>query len=304
MNKKKRYHKPVMLKKSISSLMIKPNGIYLDLTFGGGSHSKEILSKLKSGKLISFDRDPDSIHIAKLIQHSSFIFINNNFKFIKSLLKDKIIGKIDGIIADLGTSSYQLDNPRRGFSIKKNSLLDMRLNQLKKNTAAGILNQYDKNNLKEMFIKNSNIINNKLLIKYIIIYRFYKKINTTNDLIKIISKISPKKNKFKYYAKIFQAIRMESNNELESLTEMIKQSVEILKKNGRLVVISYHSLEDRVIKNFFKKGNFLNKIKKDFYGNKIRPFDPINQKPILPSIKEVKNNNRSKNAKLRIAKKR
>ena len=293
-----------MLKKSISSLMIKPNGIYLDLTFGGGSHSKEILSKLKSGKLISFDRDPDSIHIAKLIQHSSFIFINNNFKFIKSLLKDKIIGKIDGIIADLGTSSYQLDNPRRGFSIKKNSLLDMRLNQLKKNTAAGILNQYDKNNLKEMFIKNSNIINNKLLIKYIIIYRFYKKINTTNDLIKIISKISPKKNKFKYYAKIFQAIRMESNNELESLTEMIKQSVEILKKNGRLVVISYHSLEDRVIKNFFKKGNFLNKIKKDFYGNKIRPFDPINQKPILPSIKEVKNNNRSKNAKLRIAKKR
>jgi 16S rRNA (cytosine1402-N4)-methyltransferase len=132
MNKKKRYHKPVMLKKSISSLMIKPNGIYLDLTFGGGSHSKEILSKLKSGKLISFDRDPDSIHIAKLIQHSSFIFINNNFKFIKSLLKDKIIGKIDGIIADLGTSSYQLDNPRRGFSIKKNSLLDMRLNQLKK----------------------------------------------------------------------------------------------------------------------------------------------------------------------------
>jgi len=304
MNKKKRYHKPVMLKKSISSLMIKPNGIYLDLTFGGGSHSKEILSKLKSGKLISFDRDPDSIHIAKLIQHSSFIFINNNFKFIKSLLKDKIIGKIDGIIADLGTSSYQLDNPRRGFSIKKNSLLDMRLNQLKKNTAAGILNQYDKNNLKEMFIKNSNIINNKLLIKYIIIYRFYKKINTTNDLIKIISKISPKKNKFKYYAKIFQAIRMESNNELESLREMIKQSVEILKKNGRLVVISYHSLEDRVIKNFFKKGNFLNKIKKDFYGNKIRPFDPINQKPILPSIKEVRNNNRSKNAKLRIAKKR
>ena len=284
--------------------MIKPNGIYLDLTFGGGSHSKEILSKLKSGKLISFDRDPDSIHIAKLIQHSSFIFINNNFKFIKSLLKDKIIGKIDGIIADLGTSSYQLDNPRRGFSIKKNSLLDMRLNQLKKNTAAGILNQYDKNNLKEMFIKNSNIINNKLLIKYIIIYRFYKKINTTNDLIKIISKISPKKNKFKYYAKIFQAIRMESNNELESLREMIKQSVEILKKNGRLVVISYHSLEDRVIKNFFKKGNFLNKIKKDFYGNKIRPFDPINQKPILPSIKEVRNNNRSKNAKLRIAKKR
>lgn len=293
-----------MLKKSISSLMIKPNGIYLDLTFGGGSHSKEILSKLKSGKLISFDRDPDSIHIAKLIQHSSFIFINNNFKFIKSLLKDKIIGKIDGIIADLGTSSYQLDNPRRGFSIKKNSLLDMRLNQLKKNTAAGILNQYDKNNLKEMFIKNSNIINNKLLIKYIIIYRFYKKINTTNDLIKIISKISPKKNKFKYYAKIFQAIRMESNNELESLREMIKESVEILKKNGRLVVISYHSLEDRVIKNFFKKGNFLNKIKKDFYGNKIRPFDPINQKPILPSIKEVRNNNRSKNAKLRIAKKR
>lgn len=293
-----------MLKKSISSLMIKPNGIYLDLTFGGGSHSKEILSKLKSGKLISFDRDPDSIHIAKLIQHSSFIFINNNFKFIKSLLKDKIIGKIDGIIADLGTSSYQLDNPRRGFSIKKNSLLDMRLNQSKKNTAAGILNQYDKNNLKEMFIKNSNIVNNKLLIKYIIIYRFYKKINTTNDLIKIISKISPKKNKFKYYAKIFQAIRMESNNELESLREMVEQSAGILKKNGRLVIISYHSLEDRVVKNFFKKGNFLNKVKKDFYGNKIRPFDPINQKPILPSIKEVKNNNRSKNAKLRIAKKR
>ena len=295
------YHIPVMLKESINGLNIRPDGIYVDLTFGGGGHSKFILKKLSSnGSLFSFDVDKDVIKNVNDIKNKSFHFIKANFRFFRNHLKISGVSKVDGILADLGISSHQINSNIRGFSFKGDEKLDMRMDNDLEFNAVDLLNTYNKDELINIFSKYGEIRNSIQLSNSIIRNRKKKKIEKTIDLIKIINPFVKKLREEKYYAKVFQAIRIEINDEINSLKDFLLQSKISLNKKGRLVVISYHSLEDRLIKNFINKGNFIGEVEKDFYGNQIRIFKSICKKPITPSKNEIIKNPRSRSAKLRI----
>tara|TARA_B110000003_G_scaffold145325_1_gene146351 strand:- start:5412 stop:6311 length:900 start_codon:yes stop_codon:yes gene_type:complete len=297
----KMYHKPVLKKEAIKALSINPEGLYVDATFGGGGHSLSILRKLGlRGKLFAFDQDNDSK--VNTINDSRFTLINTNFSSIKQYLKFYSIDKINGVLADFGVSSHQIDTKLRGFSIKSNSRLDMRMNQNQSLDAYFIINNYSEKKLTSIFLnygelKKANIFSNIIISK-----RKESLIETTFQLKKAISKLYNEKNKNKILSKVFQAIRIEVNNELNEIKTFLKKSSEILTPGGRLVCISYHSLEDRLVKRFMKSGNFEGIPKKDFYGNIIKPFKGIGR-IIIPSIEEIKINRRSRSAKLRIAEK-
>ncbi len=295
------FHNPVLLNKSIAGLNIKPNGIYVDVTFGGGGHSALILKKLDKGKLFAFDQDKSTNNNA--FNDKRFKLFNANFRYIKKFLKMEGVIKIDGLLADLGVSSHQFDVAQRGFSIKLNGDLDMRMNTDSNFSAKEVVNEYSEEDLANIFYKHSDLKNSRKIASKIVISRKKNSINTTKDLISIISPLVFKKNKNKFLARVFQAIRIEVNDEIKALKEMLLSTVELLGFQGRLVVISYHSIEDRLVKNLIKKGNFKGDLKKDFFGNPIKSLKEINNKVIVASQKEIQDNPRSSSGKLRIAEK-
>ena len=295
------YHVPVLLNESISGLSIKPTGTYIDLTFGGGGHTKYILKLLeKKGKLFSFDTDTDSFKINAINGNSNFEFIDSNFRYFDLHLRQRGIKKVDGIFADLGVSSHQIDVLSRGFSYKGKAELDMRMNSNNKKNAQTILNDYDESDLDKVFYNYGDFKNSRLIAKNIVEYRKNKKIKYNSDLIEILNNLFHKNVNYKFLSRLFQSIRIEVNDEINALKEMLLKSKDFLKIKGRLVIISYHSIEDRIVKNFINKSNFDSTFKTDFYGNKQIFFKSINKKPLVPSEKEIKINPRSRSAKLRI----
>ena len=295
------FHNPVLLNKCIDGLNIKPNGIYVDVTFGGGGHSALILKKLDKGKLFAFDQDKSTNNNA--FNDKRFKLINANFRYIKKFLKMEGVIKIDGLLADLGVSSHQFDVAQRGFSIKLNGDLDMRMNTDSNFSAKEVVNEYSEEDLANIFYKHSDLKNSRKIASKIVVSRKKNSINTTKDLISIISPLVFKKNKNKFLARVFQAIRIEVNDEIKALKEMLLSTVDLLGFQGRLVVISYHSIEDRLVKNLIKKGNFKGDLKKDFFGNPIKSLKEINNKVIVASQQEIEDNPRSRSGKLRIAEK-
>ena len=297
------YHSPVLLKESIDGLSINPEGTYVDVTFGGGGHSRKILEHLgENGRLYAFDQDSDAL--SNTIDDSRFTLIHENFKYLKSFLRLEGVKKIDGLLADLGVSSHQFDEGARGFSIRFDATLDLRMDQRQSKTAKDVINSESATQLKEILSLYGELPNAGRIANAIVSARSQKTIETTFDLIDIVNKHIPRNQENKYLAMIFQALRIEVNDELEALEAMLKQAVEILNPGGRLVVISYHSLEDRMVKNLMKSGNIEGKIEKDFYGNIITNLTPITRKPIIPTDEELQENNRSRSAKLRIAEKK
>ncbi len=293
------YHQPALLHESVDGLEIKPDGVYVDVTFGGGGHSREILKRLGTqGKLIAFDQDPDAVK--NKINDPRFVFVDQNFQFLKNWVRLCGFRQVDGIIADLGVSSHQFDSSKRGFSIRFDAPLDMRMDQKRKKTAADILNQYDEKALTHLLKYYGEVEQPHKIARSIIAARPVK---TTGELIQIVNAFAPKMKEHKFQAQVFQALRIEVNEELEVLKQMLQQACDILKPNGRLSVISYHSLEDRLVKDFFKTGNFQGEPQKDFFGNLLRPLKPTHSKPIIPSEEEINENTRARSAKLRIAEK-
>ncbi len=297
------YHRPVLLEESIAGMCIRPNGIYVDVTFGSGGHSCAILDKLsKEGKLIAFDQDPDAQKNA--IDDPRFILASGNFSFLKNFLKYHNTYPIDGLIADLGVSSFQFDNPEKGFSIRKDGPLDLRMNPDMKLSAATVINTYPAEKLMAIFKQFGEVRNAYALAKKIVKLREETPFTSTLQLVEAIKTMAPRDKENKFLAQVFQALRIEINQELEALKTMLNQALEIMKSGGYISVISYHSLEDRLVKNFFKTGNFEGILEKDFYGNLLSPFIVETKKPIVPSQEEIAINNRARSAKLRIAKKR
>ena len=294
------YHNPVLLHESLEALAIRPDGTYVDVTFGGGGHSRAILAQLgEKGKLIAFDQDEDAG--ANIINDPRFILVKQNFRFLKNLLRLHSAIPVDGILADLGISSHQIDQAERGFSTRFDGPLDMRMNRSATMDAEDVLNNYDERQLRNMFREFGDVENAAKLSKTIFAAREEVSIRSIAELKAVISSCMPKGKEFQYLAKVFQALRIEINGEMEALKELLLQSVEVLKPEGRMVVISYHSLEDRLVKNYFRTGSLKGEQEKDFFGNIIRPFEPVNRKPIVPSESELNLNNRSRSAKLRIA---
>lgn len=299
-NKEQVYHVPVMLKECLDGLNIRPDGVYVDVTFGGGGHSKAIFEKLsEKGRLISFDQDPDAQK--NTWEASNFSFIPSNFSFLKNHLKAIGFPQVDGILADLGVSSHQFDEGKRGFSIRSNDELDMRMNQFGDVTAKKVVNEYSEEELIRIFRKYGELNTPGKVAGTICRARSNGKINTTGDLISILEPIAPKFKEHKFYAQVFQAIRMEVNNELDVLERFLEQTQDVIKPGGRLVVMSYHSLEDRLVKNYMKRGNFEGVVEKDFFGNILKPFEEVTRKPVSPSEEEIEINTRARSAKLRIA---
>ena len=295
-----KYHVPVLLNESVNGLSIKPEGTYVDLTFGGGGHSNLILDKLNvKGKLFSFDKDDSAIKENNL-KNVNFQLIKSDFKFFDLHIRDRGIEKVDGILADLGVSSHQIDNKKRGFSYLGNGVLDMRMSTDNELSAEEVLNNYDQDSLQNILCNYGDIKNSKIIAQEIISFRNKKRIVDNEDLLMAIKNVSEKKLSYKFLSKLYQAIRIEVNDEISSLKEMLKKSVDFLKKSGRLVIISYHSIEDRLVKNFINKSSFNSDFKKDLYGKKIEFFKRINKKPIVPSREEIAFNSRSRSAKLRI----
>jgi len=296
------YHLPALKKESIDLLNINPKGIYVDATFGGGGHSRAILEHLTTGKLFGFDQD---IQTQKNIpQNPRFLWIHDNFSNIKNQLKLHRIDKVDGILADLGVSFHQFDNPERGFSFRfENSALDMRMNPKSELTAANILNEYSEEALADIFYYYGEIKTARKLAFQIIQYRKNKSIQKVKDLLNVCSYIFPEHLIKSYLPQIFQAIRIEVNQELEHLKLFLNQTLEVIKTGGRLVVLSYHSLEDRIVKNFMKSGNVEGEIQKDFFGNPLIPWKVLTKKPIVASDEEIIENPRARSAKLRAVEK-
>ena len=295
------YHKPALLEESIEGLNIKENGIYIDATFGGGGHANAILERLKNGKLFVFDQDIDALKNSK--EDKNLQTIHANFRYMKEELNAKGITKVDGILADLGVSSHQIDTPGRGFSTRFDSPLDMRMNTTENKTAADIVNSYTVSKLTLIFSEYGEIANAHRLAHAIVKAREEKTIHTTGELITGIKDCTPAQYPNKYLAKVFQALRLELNEEMDVLKDLLKQSAELLNEGGRLAVISYHSLEDRLVKNYMRAGNFEGIPQKNMYGHDIRPFKPITRKPIIPTEAEIELNNRARSAKLRVAEK-
>jgi 16S rRNA (cytosine1402-N4)-methyltransferase len=300
------YHVPVLLKQSVEALQIKNGGVYVDVTFGGGGHSSEIFNQLQEGTLLSFDQDPDAAANAddfKSDAQRSFIFVPANFRNLKRYLTFHGFPEVDGILADLGVSSHQFDAASRGFSIRASGSLDMRMDQSSALSAAKVVNTYTENELIHVFSYYGEIKNARTLTSKIVQERSVEPIKTTGRLREISEQVAPRGKVNKYLAQIFQAIRIEVNGEMEALKELIDQSAQVLKPGGRLVVISYHSLEDRLVKNYLNAGNFNGKQAKDFYGNLIRPFEPETRKPVIPGDEEIERNSRARSAKMRVGKK-
>ena len=296
------YHIPVLRDACIEGLDIKSSGVYVDVTFGGGGHSRVIFEKLSSdGFLYVLDQDADAK--ANAWAAPNFSFIQSNFSFLSNQMKAKGVLEVDGIIADLGVSSHQFDQPERGFSIRNEADLDMRMNASGQSTAADIVNTYDEEQLVYIFRSYGEIKNARRLAAEIVQHRTGDGIETTTQLIELLSRMAPKFKEHKYYAQVFQALRIEVNKELEALESFLGQAAALLKPGGRLVVISYHSLEDRIVKNFMKKGNVQGQLEKDFYGNPLKPLTEVTRKPMVPDEIEQKENTRSRSAKLRIAEK-
>ena len=295
------YHNPVLLQASVDGLNIKPDGIYVDVTFGGGGHSKEILKRLgPSGKLFAFDQDEDAL--ANALPDERFVLINENFRHIKRFLRFYGVKSIDGILADLGVSSHQFDVAERGFSTRFDAGLDMRMSQKNDLNAYRVVNEYDEANLRRVFLDYGELKNAPALARTIIEAREEQSIKTTDELKEVLARYLPERVRNKILAQIYQAIRIEVNQEMDVLKEFLEQSLEILNPSGRLSVISYHSLEDRLVKRFMKNGMFEGEPERDFFGNFSVPFKTIG-KLIVPDKEEIKLNNRARSAKLRIAEK-
>lgn len=300
MTNNQEYHIPVMLQECIDALNINPDGVYVDVTFGGGGHSRAIFEKLSSkGRLIAFDQDPDAHKNAW--DAPNFDLVPANFAFVSNHLRLMGVKEVDGLLADLGVSSHQFDEEGRGFSIRSEARLDMRMNQESDLTAEVVVNTYDEKELLRIFRAYGEIKNAYRLAQEIIAVRRNGKIKTTSELIEIGVKCAPKHKENRYLAQLFQAIRIEVNDEMDALEKLLEQSADVLKPKGRLVVMSYHSLEDRLVKNFTKRGSLTGEIEKDFFGNVLKPFTEIVRHPIVPSDEEIERNSRARSAKLRIA---
>ncbi|PTT36937.1 16S rRNA (cytosine(1402)-N(4))-methyltransferase [Chryseobacterium sp. HMWF028] len=291
------YHNPVLLKQSVDDLVTNPDGIYVDCTFGGGGHSREILGRLSDkGRLFSFDQDLDALK--NTIDDSRFTLVNQNFRFLENSLLMYGVPQVDGVLADLGVSSHQFDEADRGFSTRSNAPLDMRMNVMQNLDAKRVINEYEESELADLFYHYGELREARKLAREIVHHRKTKSIDTTEDLKKLFSYIPPHKvNKF--YAQLFQAIRIEVNQELEVLKEMLVQAYNVLKPEGRLVVISYHSLEDRLVKRFLKNGMFEGEPERDIYGNYKKAFELIKSKAIIPDDQEIEENSRARSAKMR-----
>ncbi len=297
------YHVPVMLAECLEGLNIKPDGIYVDVTFGGGGHSKEILKQLSTGRLFGFDQDDDAKANAAQIEDKNFTFVKANFRYIKKFLRVYGVKKVDGILADLGVSSHQIDEPGRGFSTRFDGELDMRMNNKTGPSAKDVVNTYSVADLHKILGMYGELKNAKTAAQAIDLARSGSPINTIADLKAVLEPIAPKHREFKYFAQAFQALRIEVNEEMKVLEEFLEQTPDILNDNGRLVVMSYHSLEDRMVKNFIRSGHIDGKMEKDFFGNLLKPLSAVTRKPITASEEELQRNPRSRSAKLRIAEK-
>lgn len=294
------YHVPVLLQASVEGLNIKPEGTYVDVTFGGGGHSRLILEKLKEGRLIAFDQDEQAI-----VNHpgnENLLLINSNFRYMRNYLRANGVQHVDGILADLGISSHQIDVPERGFSTRFDGPLDMRMDRQSGLTAELVVNEYDEAKLMEVFSQYGELKNSGRVASDIVFARKQKPLKTIGEFKEVLQKRAPRGQENKFYAQVFQALRIEVNGELDALKEFLLQSQQVLAIGGRLSVISYHSLEDRLVKNFMRSGKFQGEIEKDFYGNVIAPFKPIG-KAVQPGEEEIQENPRSRSARLRIAEK-
>ena len=301
-NKEVCYHIPVMLNECMEGLAIKPDGVYVDVTFGGGGHSREILSRLgKNGTLYGFDQDADAEN--NIPEDDRFVFVRSNFRYLSNFMRFHGETEIDGLLADLGVSSHHFDDKDRGFSFRFQGMLDMRMNTRAGKTAADILNTYTEEALSTLFYLYGELKNSRKLASVIVRARETKPLETTDEFLALITPYIGKDKEKKMLAQVFQALRIEVNDEMRALREMLQQAMHLLKPGGRLVVMTYHSLEDRLVKNFFKSGNFEGTISQDFFGNIQSPFRLINNKVITPSSEEVEVNPRSRSAKLRIAEK-
>lgn len=298
------YHVPVMLSECIEGLSIKPDGVYVDVTFGGGGHSKAILEHLETGKLFGFDQDKDAIKNAADITHPGFTLIEANFRHIKKFLRVYGIKEVDGILADLGVSSHQIDTAERGFSTRFDADLDMRMNQQSSLTARDIVNDYSEADLHKILGMYGELKNARTAARTLVSARSIAPINTINELKSALENVTPRGKSHKYFAQLFQALRIVVNEEMAALEEFLLQTGEILKPEGRLVVMSYHSLEDRMVKNYIRSGSIGGKIEKDFYGNILKPLHGVTRKPVEASDEEKQSNPRARSSKLRIAEKR
>ena len=295
------YHKPVMLAECLEGLNINPKGIYVDVTFGGGGHSIKILEKLDGGRLISFDQDDDAKQQAEKVTSSSFTFCQANFRYLKRFLRLNGVTKVNGILADLGVSSHQIDSPERGFSTRFDGPLDMRMDKQAPTTAASVLNEYSEENLHKLFGMYGELKNAKTVARLITQQRVNQPFVRTEDLKAALQTVAPRGKENKYFAQVFQALRIEVNTEMKALEDFLHQCGEVIEQDGRLVVMSYHSLEDRMVKNYINKGKVFGDVEKDFYGNEIKPFEAVNRKPIEASEEEIQENKRARSAKLRVA---
>lgn len=300
MTNNQKYHVPVMLKESLDGLSIRPDGVYVDVTFGGGGHSRAIYELLnEKGRLISFDQDPDAKKNAW--DAANFDFIAANFAFLSNHLRLLGIQKVDGVLADLGVSSHQFDVEERGFSIRGEAVLDMRMNRHGELTAEMVVNDYDEEELLRVFRMYGEIPNARKLVNLIASERRNGRLKTTKDLVEVAAKCAQKRKENRYLAQVFQAIRIEVNDEMGVLEAFLNQCEKVVKPGGRLVVMSYHSLEDRMVKNYMKRGSVSGKIEKDFFGNVLKPFTEVVRHPIVASEEELERNSRARSAKLRIA---
>jgi 16S rRNA (cytosine1402-N4)-methyltransferase len=295
------YHNPVLRQLSVDYLVANPDGVYVDVTYGGGGHSREILSRLGNGRLVAFDQDSDAQ--ANLIDDERFTFVPSNFKNLSRFLKYHQAYPVDGILADLGVSSHQFDTPERGFSYREDGVLDMRMNTNAGKSAQDIVNQYDEQALSQVFYRYGELSDGRTLARRIVKAREEQSITTTQELVEVLKPSLPRGRENKSLSRIFQALRIEVNQEMEALESFLTQTVEALKVGGRLVVISYHSLEDRMVKNFMRAGNFSGEVEKDFYGNPLTPFKLVTRKALVPDDEEINLNPRARSAKLRVAEK-
>lgn len=295
------YHKSVLLSESVDGLIVDPNGVYVDVTFGGGGHSREVLSRLGEGCLVAFDQDEDAL--VNEIEDERLLLLHNNFRYMAKFLRLHGFRRVDGVLADLGISSYQIDQGERGFSIRFNAELDMRMDRRREITARDIVNDYSEQELYSILKKYGELSNTGKVVSSIVKARADKAIVYVDDLKEALGGCFVASQEYKFFAKVFQALRIEVNQEMQALEEMLEQSLTVLKNGGRLVVISYHSLEDRMVKNFMKTGNLLGEVKKDFYGNNLSPFRLVTRKVVVPTDEELRLNNRARSAKLRIAEK-
>ncbi|WP_337418319.1 16S rRNA (cytosine(1402)-N(4))-methyltransferase RsmH [Prevotellamassilia timonensis] len=297
------YHIPVLLKETVDGLNIKPGGIYVDVTFGGGGHSREILRRLSDdAHLYSFDQDADAEQNIP-DGDKRFTFVRSNFRYLKNWMRYYDVEHVDGILADLGVSSHHFDDEERGFSFRFDAPLDMRMNERAGANAADVVNKYDEERLANVFYLYGEMKNSRRLASTIVKARSVKAICTINDLLEVVKPLMPREREKKDLARVFQALRIEVNHEMEALQEMLEAALQVLRPGGRLSVLTYHSLEDRMVKNFIRAGRIDGKVQQDFYGRRLTPWRAINNKVILPSAQEQAENPRSRSAKLRIAEK-